>query len=85
MSTLRYKIEVMLAYEDSSDIESRNDKEWSEAPTPDWNWEDRDYRVKPQRTKMYAYMNGAQLVWYASPSMGYKRVPAEDKTIEVEA
>lgn len=45
------RIEVMEAYASGQQVESRerHDGKWSLAPSPWWNWELHDYRIKPAR------------------------------------
>jgi len=87
MTTTEEKIKVMQAFTDGEEVQYTyrgNTPCWKCAPDPCWDWERFNYRVKPRKIKMYAYLADARLEWYTSASMGYKRVPAEDKTIEVE-
>ena len=48
--TLREKIEVMEAFERGEEIEVayRGYDIWSSMSTPSWNFEDRNYRIKPK-------------------------------------
>ena len=48
--TLRAKIEVMEAFERGEEIELayRGYDIWSSVSTPSWNFEDRNYRIKPK-------------------------------------
>ena len=48
--TLREKIEVMETFERGEEIEMayRGYDIWSSMSTPSWNFEDRNYRIKPK-------------------------------------
>lgn len=41
--------EVMLAYADGKKIEVLIDNSWVDVPCPTFNWEEYNYRVKPER------------------------------------
>ncbi|MGM9861656.1 MAG: hypothetical protein ACI30W_03590 [Muribaculaceae bacterium] len=43
-------VEVMMAYADGKEIEyrKRGDAKWLDCPTPDYNWFENEYRVKPK-------------------------------------
>lgn len=92
MNTLAYKIAVMKACEEGAAIERQNAWWASEVfeydPTPSWNWDYFKYRVKPperKTVKLLAWFDGNCLSWRAEgPNIGATRVPAEDKTIEIE-
>ena len=48
--TLREKIQTMEAFERGEEIEEvyRGYGTWSSVSTPSWNFEDRNYRIKPK-------------------------------------
>mgnify|MGYP003329924594 CR=1 FL=1 len=52
MKTTKEKIEVMQAFEEGKPIQIRINKEdgkWFDfKETPHWNWEENDYRIKPE-------------------------------------
>ena len=53
--TTQEKIEVMQAYAEGKEIQTRckTDMEWADwvvRGEPKWNWEDLDYRIKPEST-----------------------------------
>ena len=52
--TLREKIEVMQAFERGEEIEVsyRGYDIWSSMSTPSWNFEDRNYRIKPKQKQV---------------------------------
>ncbi len=94
MSTTAQKIAVMKAHCDGATIElkahvSRSD-EYKDVQDPAWNWDSFDYRVKqPERktVKLLAWFDGYRLSWRPEGglhSSSEQRVPAEDKTIEIE-
>ena len=50
------KIEVMKAYSEGKQIESRATtgiKDWEECSAPTWNFEDNEYRIKPKQIRAY--------------------------------
>ena len=94
MSTTEYKIAVMKAHCDGATIERKEQvariDEYEDVQDPAWNWAQFDYRVKPperKTVKLLAWFDGYRLSW--RPEGGPRgsaeqRVPAEDKTIEIE-
>ena len=50
MKTTKEMIEVMQAYERGEQIEAFYNGVWVDIYIPEWNWEVRDYRVKPKKT-----------------------------------
>ena len=86
--------EVIKAWADGAEIEVRTSTGWVYTSNPSWDRVN-EYRVKPsepvtRKVKMLAWYDSAtcKLLW-ASEVRGvvsdfWKRVPAEDKTIEVE-
>ena len=93
MSTTKYKIAVMKAHCDGATIEHRSvllrGEEYKISPNPSWNWAHTDYRIKQaerKTVKLLAYYDGVYLFWKAESEVncGLTRVPAEDKTIEIE-
>lgn len=95
MSTTAYKITVMKAFEDGATIERMKRQPaggFEYDLNPAWNWEDSHYRIKPperKTVKLLAWFDGNYLFWAVEggvegcPKCG-TRVPAEDKTIEIE-
>lgn len=58
MKTLKEKIAVMQAVDEGKQIQCLNYKDrWVDIYTPVWNWEENDYRVKPEpkAPKLRAY------------------------------
>ena len=57
--TLAEKIAVMQAAERGEEIEGRHlwSKSWMNIPTPTWNWDEFDYRVKPKPQKFWVVFN----------------------------
>lgn len=53
--TLAEKIAVMQAAERGEEIEGRHlrSKSWMYIPTPAWDWDKYDYRVKPKTQKFW--------------------------------
>ena len=91
MKTTQEMIEVMQHYANGGEIERLSlDGFWEAWKAPDWNWGMIDYRIaqpKKKKVKVLAFFNGVTLVWYAEDakySMAWRRVPSEDKIIEVE-
>lgn len=95
MSTTTEKIKIMQAYLLGEKIECL-DKSWRDgwrsANVPCWNWNDFNYRIaKPvpelRKVKILAWFDTVKLHWYVDGSdevsPWWKRVPAEDKEIEV--
>jgi hypothetical protein len=89
MKTTEQMIEVMQAYCEGAEIELiTGDKNWEHVLIPAWNWYEFDYRVKKsaKKLKLLAWFDGSNLFWRAD-HIDYatcKRVPSEDKEIEVE-
>ncbi len=84
-------IEVMQAYCEGKQIEYRfNGYLWKQSIVqPSWDWNSTDYRIAKQKktVKLNAWFDGIDLFWRSSDISGdssWKRVPSEDKTIEVE-
>ena len=48
MKTLKEKIEVMQAALDGKEIETKVYGGWDDQPSPEFNWIDFDYRIKPE-------------------------------------
>ncbi len=94
MSTTEYKIAVMKAHGKGAAIEHRSvllrGEEYKISPNPSWNWAHTDYRVKPperKTVKLLAWFDGYRLLWRREGEprgSAEQRVPAEDKTIEIE-
>ena len=65
--TLREKIETMQAFERGEEIEEayRGYDIWSSVSTPSWNFEDRNYRIKPKKQVVVIEK------WLISTSNGY--------------
>ena len=65
--TLSEKIAVMQAAALSEEIECRYlwEESWQSVPTPTWNWDKFDYRVKPKPQKFWVIFNQQNRVLYA--------------------
>jgi hypothetical protein len=92
MTTTAEKIAVMQAYMDGKPIEYRLAlrEKWNIATDPGWNWANTEYRIaktSPTKIRMLAYLIGAALNWYdeqyTNVPIYWKRIPSEDKIIEV--
>lgn len=59
MKTIEEMIAVMQAYADGKEIEYSSDNEiWSKAKNPFWDWDNYDYRIKPEgRCEYRPYYN----------------------------
>lgn len=91
----RERAEVMLHFANGGEVEYCviGDTDWYPIITTSWNWNDNDYRIakpKPKKVKLLAYFDGACLAWYDEEYLAHqefhkdcKRVPSEDKEIEV--
>ena len=87
-------IEVMQAYINGAIIEYESLKDnWIPATTPSWNWREYGYRIAKQtkKVKLKAWFDGEELRYFDKsftdankPYAAWKRVPSEDKEIEVE-
>lgn len=85
-------IEVMQAYERGEKIELKmyNAKNWGPSNKPLWSWSGFDYRIaKPElkKVELYAWFTGIGIVWRIEggpDESNWKRVPSEDKIVEVE-
>ena len=57
MKTTKEMIEVMKAFDEGKEIESRSYKtDWGDANSPCWNWYDFDYRIKPEhKTRLMTF------------------------------
>ncbi len=86
-------IKVMQHYADGGEVEaSRN--EWIDSylnNDPDWDWIVNDYRIKKatKKIKLEAWLVDGVLQWHREDRMVVganhsKRVPSEDKWVEVE-
>lgn len=96
MSTTAEKIAVMQAYERGEKVEFHHKTQppdmWSTITIsePAWDWSDFSYRIaksEPKVVKLLAWLAETQLIWLVAgtpTASGWKRVPSEDKTIEVE-
>lgn len=97
MTTLNEQIEVMQAFGRGEAIEYTCPEVhlkgiWYHATTPIWNWECYDYRVweplkKTEKVKFLGYMTSAGVLAHCKEgyeSGGWKRIPSEDKILEVE-
>jgi hypothetical protein len=92
VKTLAEKIAVMQACLDGKTVLVRStvykDSEWENIGTPNFNWEVHDYCVADKKKiKMLCFFDGASLSWIKDghPHLTVmKRVPAEDKEIEIE-
>lgn len=86
-------IEILQAHVDKKRVEVRciGCTEWHPLPNGHlWNTQVYEYRVAPtpkHKINMLGYSNGETLVWYTEQALMsgcWKRVPKEDKEIEVE-
>ena len=95
MKTTKEMIEVMQAYVDGDEIEATMNNcllPWEGIVSPVWNWADNTYRVakKTKQVKLEAWLTPSGFMsWYkegTGPGLpnNWKRVPSEDKTIEIE-
>lgn len=90
MSTLQEKIDVMTAALRGEEIELLSGVEWLPCNVPNWNWENFHYRIAPKapkKVKLLAYIGVGQLAWLEddlTAPASWKRVPAEDKEVEVQ-
>jgi hypothetical protein len=84
--------DCIVAWAGGAEIEVLYETGWTLLEQPFWT-EENQYRVKPEPTlktvKLLAYIhtNDYQLCWFGEgyePHKLLKRVPAEDKTIEIE-
>lgn len=65
--TISEKIAVMAAAARGEKIQmtSLSFPRWIDIPTPKWNWEELDYRVKPKPQKFWVIFNQQNRVLYA--------------------
>jgi len=89
-------IKVMLHYVDGGAVECWEAGEWVPITSPDWNWVGTDYRINIKKTskkiKLEAWIDhSGQLGWHTADSIlneyiddRWRRVPSEDKWVEVE-
>ncbi len=77
MTDIDYMIATMQAAKEGKAIQSRSrthsniDENWSDVTSPLWNWDERDYRVKPAPPRRvwvnwYPTMNCRSLICYDS-------------------
>jgi len=52
-TTLKEKISIMQAFEDGKEIETEFSTGWLPAYEPCWNWNEHNYRVKPEPRVVY--------------------------------
>ena len=90
MKTVQEMIAVMQHFADGGKVEANSGGNWNAVEKPLWIWNSCDYRIaQPKKTqvKLLAWFDGKDLLWRSEESVSldsWKRVPAEDKTIEVE-
>ena len=84
-------IKVMQHYADGGEVEHWEAGEWTLASAPSWAWILTDYRIKPttKKIKLEAWLVDGVLQWHREDRMVVganhsKRVPSEDKWVEVE-
>lgn len=65
--TIAEQIAVMQAAERGEEIECKYfwDEPWLFTPTPTWNWDKFDYRIKPKPQKFWVIFNQQNRVLYA--------------------
>ena len=64
MKTLRERTEIQQAYLDGAEIEYKLSNEWARNPSPQFAWNQHDYRIKPK--PMEIWVN----VYYRTSSFG---------------
>ena len=87
-------IKVMQHYADGGEVEYWLAGEWVPHSSPNWGWAESDYRIKPAivKIRLYAWLDhSGQLGWSTADSIlneymdeRWRRVPSEDKWVEVE-
>ena len=84
-------IKIMQHYADGGEVEHWEAGEWALASTPTWAWTLTDYRIKKatKKIKLLAWLVDGVLQWHREDRMVVganhsKRVPSEDKWVEVE-
>ena len=91
MTTLAEKIAIMQAFADGKTIQYYNEdmEEWRPARAPIWNWQDKEYRIKPAEPKQvvsYCYRHKVYgtIAYGADPqhhsTSDWQRFPAGDIT-----
>ena len=91
MKTTQEMIQVMQHYVNGGKVEHRvtDMEDWESTPNPGWNWHEIEYRIavpKTKKVKLLAWFDGTYLVYRearSSPAGQWKRIPAEDKIVEV--
>lgn len=84
-------ITVMQAFVDGQGVEciskDASHGNWQEASSPMWDWRNYNYRIAHKKIQLYAYLTNNMLVWseHFYTSGNSRRVPSEDKMIEVES
>ena len=77
-------IKVMQHFVDGGEVEFATPSDWAVIPSPSWNWNGYNYRIKntPKKVKLYAYLDTlGKLFWCYGELSAYKRVPSEDKEL----
>ena len=91
-------IKVMQHYADGGEVEARlidqkhfGEEAWTHHDNPWWVWPDFDYRIKKatKKIKLEAWLVDGVLQWHREDKMVVganhsKRIPSEDKWVEVE-
>jgi len=83
-------IKVMQHYADGGEVDCCIAGDWISASTPNWDWRLRDFRInKTNKIKLNAWLVDGVLQWHREDRMVIganhsKRVPSEDKWVEVE-
>jgi len=84
-------IKVMQHYADGGEVEHWEAGEWALTSAPSWAWILTDYRIKKttKKIKLEAWLVDGVLQWHREDRMVVganhsKRVPSEDKWVEVE-
>jgi hypothetical protein len=63
MKTLKEKIEVMQAALAGAEIQYKDRCEWYTATSPWWDWENTDYRIKPENKQVpYDFSDAESLI-----------------------
>jgi hypothetical protein len=94
MKTIQEQIKVMQHFANGGVVEyvMADYNGWVPTTQPSWDWIHCDYRIaspKKKQVRMFCWKVGSLLVWYEdsvamTESNTRKRVPLEDKLIEVE-
>jgi hypothetical protein len=69
-------MEVMQAYLDGKKIEYCFDGRWYVTKVPDWNWRDRDFRVKQEPREFFIVLDGQGSPVGVGASNGCAKIPS---------